>query len=343
MLSMSSNFILGIVFLALASSGAIFRKTYFEVPLNEIKKRKNLGDDNFKQLDKALVYGKALRTLLWLYLGLTTAASLTLLAMSLPVWFSIILLALIIYWLFSILPSTRVTGWDKQLTRLANPGFIWILKYTSSYLENVSNLVAKNYKSPKAIVFDDDDLMTLIKAQSRQLNNRIDSETLLSLERAMTFNKHKIKDIMTPAKRVKTLVEDDIIGPILINDIHESGQDFALVKTSSKGNLSGVLALKSLNIKSKGRVADLMDLDIYYLNENSSINVAIKAIYETRQNHFVVINENKKFVGVITIETILKELTGPLSSVKTQSYNDADKIANLYSTVSENQIVDLNE
>lgn len=329
-LNMSSNFILGLVFLCLAITGSVIKKVYFAVPLKEIKKRKALGDTSVNQLDKALSYGASLRGLIWFYLGLTAGVSLTLLAVSLPVWLSIIVDSAVLYFLFSRLPNTKISTSDQLLVRLVNPSILWLLRYLDPYIKKAYKPLSKPYEIKTYEIYDDEDLMNIIKTVSKQKDNRFDPETLLGLEKVLTFNRHRIKDVMTPAKRVKTLSETDIIGPILINEIHESGQDYALVKTDPKGSLSGTLALKDLGIRSEGKVSNFMNSTIYYLNQDSTLNTAVKAFFDTKQTMFVVISDTKKFVGIISIESLIKELTGSLDTISFDSYNDPEAVAGIF-------------
>ena len=86
-----TNYILAIILLMLALAGVVIRKTYFYIPPRELKRRAEKHDEVAAQLYRAVAYGNSLRSLLWLYIGLVSAASLIVLARQLPVWVSILI------------------------------------------------------------------------------------------------------------------------------------------------------------------------------------------------------------------------------------------------------------
>src|SRR5580698_3903182 len=98
-----ANIILGVVFLVLALFGMVLRKTYFSLPISELKRRAQKHDPDAAQLYRAAAYGDSLRGLLWLYVGLTSALSLILLARELPVWLGVLIIGPLLWIAFSLL------------------------------------------------------------------------------------------------------------------------------------------------------------------------------------------------------------------------------------------------
>ncbi len=83
-----TDFIWAITFLLLALAGMMVRKTYFYRPLRELKRQAERHDPAAARLYRAAAYGNSLRGLLWLYIGLTTAASIVLLSHVFNLWIS---------------------------------------------------------------------------------------------------------------------------------------------------------------------------------------------------------------------------------------------------------------
>ena len=83
---------LAITLLLLAVIGVVARKTYFYLPLRELKRQAEKRDPLATQLYRAAAYGNSLKALLWLYIGLTTAAGIIVLARELDVWVSILVI-----------------------------------------------------------------------------------------------------------------------------------------------------------------------------------------------------------------------------------------------------------
>lgn len=323
---MSTDFILGIVFFCLACMVIVIRKSYYELPLSELKKRRALGEEVPGELTDVLGYGPALRALLWLLLGLTLSVSITLLTRSVSLWVSIIIIGLILYFVFSYLPSTRVSRLDNMLRKTVSPGFNWILKRFAKYLNKVYEPLEKRYKTPATPIYDNQDLLSLLKDLSRRSDHRIAPELLLSLQRSFTFDNRSVGDLMTPAKKVKKMLEGDVIGPILINDLHESAEGIAVVRENAKGEITGMLSIRDLGIRSQGTVSTHMKRELFYINHDAPSLSVIKAFYETKSNFFIVL-DNNKFVGLISLDKVLKQLTGPLDTINKQDYTNPETIA----------------
>jgi CBS domain containing-hemolysin-like protein len=305
------NFILPSVLLLLALGGVVVRKTYYALPVRELKRRAAKHDKLATQLYRAVAYGNSLRGLLWLYIGLTSAASLVLLARLLPIWASLLIVGPLLWIAFSFIPASRTTRLGAGLTRLVTPLIAWLLNYLHPPLSRAADIVEGRYTVPDHTgLFERDDLLELIERQQRQPDSRLSDEELEIVKRALRFDEHKVRDIMTPRKRIKTVLADDTIGPILIDEVHKSGQDHVLVRESRKGDFVGTLAFKQLDLHSSGKVRDIMANTVYYLHENDSLGQALHAFFVTNRSMFVVVNNFEECVGVLTIESVLQQLLG---------------------------------
>src|SRR5947208_1342595 len=123
------NFIIATVLLLLALAGIVVRKTYYSLPAHELKRQAEKNDQLATQLSRAVAYGSSLRTLLWLYIGLTTAASIIILARLMPVWLSLLVVGPLLWAAFSWLPASRVGSFGTRLTVMVTPAIVWILNY----------------------------------------------------------------------------------------------------------------------------------------------------------------------------------------------------------------------
>ncbi|HEY5442325.1 MAG TPA: CBS domain-containing protein [Candidatus Saccharimonadales bacterium] len=322
-----SNLTAAIVLLLLALLGVAARKTYFAVPPRELKRRAAKREQPAAQLYRAVAYGSSLRTLLWLYIGLTSAASLVLLARFLPVWVSLLIVGPLLWIAFSLLPATRTTKLGTRATLLMTPPIVWLLNYLHPTLSRGATIAERRYAPSHTGIFERDDLLGLIEQQQQQADNRLSDEKLEIIKRALTFDDRKVGDVMTPRKRIKVILADDTIGPILIDEVHKSGQDFALVRESRKGDFVGSLAFRQLNLSSTGKVRGAMRSTVYYLHEDDSLGQALHAFFLTNYPVFVVINSAEDYVGTLTITDVLKQLLGHIPGDNFDQYADLAAVA----------------
>lgn len=322
------NTIWAIVFLILALAGVVLRKTYHAVPERELKRRA-VHDPSAARLYRAVAYGNSLSSLLWLYIGLTSAASFVLFARSLSVWVSLLIIGPVLWIVFSLLPATRVTKIGQGLAWVVTPPIAWLLNYLHPLLGRGADLVEQRYTAPAHTgLFERDDLLRLIEQQQKQADNRLTAEELEITKQVLTFNEHTVGDIVISRKKIKTVLADDTIGPILIDEMHKSSQDFVLVRDKKGGIVIGSLAFKQLSLDSHGKVRDLMDSTVYYLHEADTLSEALHAFYTTNSSLFVVTNSSEEFVGIITIQTLVKQLLGHVPGEDFDQYTDPTAVAN---------------
>lgn len=331
-----TNLIFGVVFLILALFGLVLRKTYFALPLSELKRRARKHDAVAAQLYRAAAYGNSLRSLLWLYVGLTSAISLILIARILPVWLSVVIVGPLLWIIFSLLPATRTTKFGTGLTRLVTPFIASLLNMLHPLLDKGARFVENRYVAPKHTgLFERDDLLQLIRDQRNQIDSRINEEELDIMERTLNFPNYRVSDILTTRSHVKTILASDVIGPVLIDELHKNNQDYIPVRESKKGPFVGVLAFHKLNLKSSGQVQDSMEPTVYYLHENDTLSEALHAFFVTNHPLFVVVNSFEEYVGVVTIEDILHKLLGHIPGDDFDQYNDSAAVAARHAQVEE--------
>jgi CBS domain containing-hemolysin-like protein len=323
-----TNILLACLFLILALAGVVMRKTYFRIPAKELKRRAEKHDPHAEQLYRAVAYGSSLRALLWLYIGLTSAASISLFAQNLSVLVSLLVVGPVLWAAFSLLPATRVTKYGRGLTEFVTPCIAWLLNYLHPLLSGGSGFVQKRYViADHTRLYDKDDLLDLIERQHWQEDSRLSDEEVEIIKRAIQFPDRKVSEALTPSKSVKSVLADETLGPVLINELHESGQDFVLVQKEKKGDFVGALNIRKLGIHTSGKVKDFMHHNIYYLHEDDTLSDGLHAFFVTNHPVFVVINSHEEHVGIITIESVLKKLLGHVPGDDFDQYSDPVAVA----------------
>lgn len=323
-----NDYILALIFLLLAIGGIVVRKTYYYIPLHELKRRAERDEPLARRLYPAAAYGSSLRVLLWLYIGLMSAASIILLARSLPIWASLLIVGPLLWIAFSWLPATPVTKTGARLTLMVTPIIVWLLNYLHPLLGRSSDVIQKHtVPTPHTGLFERSDLVDLIEQQQRQTDSRLSDHELEIARRALNFGEYKVSDVLIPRKAVKTVLAGDTIGPVLIDELHKSKQGYALVRDTPKGDFVGTLAFKLLGLHSSGQVKNTMTKDIFYVHENDPLAQALHAFFTTHQPLFVVVNSSEEYVGIITVEGILRQLLGDVPGDGNDDHHDIVAIA----------------
>jgi CBS domain containing-hemolysin-like protein len=316
-----------IIFLVLALGGVVLRKTYFYLPLHELKRQALKHDKVAERLYRAAAFDNSLRGLLWLYIGVTGAASLVLLARVLPIWVSLLIVGPLLWAVFSLIPASRLTTLGTSLTMVVTPFIAWLLNYLHPLLNRGADLLGRRYvRGAHTRLFEREDLLELIRQQQEQPDNRVADEELEIARRALSFDDYKVSDLLTPRKQVKSIQADDTIGPILIDEVHKSDGS-VLVRDSKKGPVIGSLQASQLSLDSKGKVRDNMDDTVYYLHENDRLSEALHAFFVTNHPLFVVVDSFEEYVGIITIENVIKHLLGHKPGSDFDQYSNLEAVA----------------
>lgn len=324
------NLTFAIILLVLAIGGVVARKTYYYLPAAELKRRAGRKDPLAEKLYPAVAYGSSLRALLWIFIGLSSAGGFVLLARSGNPWASFLVVILVLWTAFYWLPASRVTRVGARLTSLVTPAIVRLLNYVHPLLSRVAGLAERRYTAPEHTgLYERDDFLKLIEQQQWQKDSRISPEELEIAKRALNFEDHKVADILVPRKQIKTILASDTIGPILIDELHKSGQDYVLVrdKDKSKGMVVGTLEFKKLGLGSAGKVRDHMSANIYYIHENDSLGDALHAFFVTNHSLFIVVNSSEEYVGIISIEDIIKQLLGHIPGDDFEQFSNMEAVA----------------
>lgn len=321
------SFIFALLFLAIAIGTVIVRKTYYAVPLKELKRQAKARNMPAAVLYDAVAYGASLRLLLWAVIGLSSAAGIILLARTAPFVVALVLVTAVLWAAFSWLPASRVSGPGTKMTVAITPSVVWILRTAYPLLRRVADRAEKKVKVHQHTgVFERDDLVALVQQQAEQDDSRLTIEELAIVQRALSFGDHLVRSVLTNRKQVQIIGTNDTVGPVLIDELHKTGAPFVLVQDEQK-ELVGVLVVARLGLHSGGLVRDHMVPRVYYIHESDSLREALHAFFVTNSPVLVVINSHEEYVGIITIESIVRQLLGHLPGEDFEQYADKSLVA----------------
>lgn len=318
-----------VIFLALAVTAVILRKAYDVVPAHELKRQAASGNDLARQLYRVVGYGLSLRVLLWAVLLITSAAGFVLLARVLPGWASIITVAITLWLAFSWLPSTRLTGPGTRLAKALSPVLGRILHYIDPVLRGTVAPFVRRYRPRHSGLYELQDLLNLLELQSSQPDSRITTEEISLIRQVLQFGDQKVRDVFRPRSKVKAIALTDAIGPVLLDELHASGQSsFPVKKTARSKEIVACLHLGDVGIHSTGEVQDYVSPGVVYIHESDSLADALHVFFQTKRQLAVVVNSFEEYVGVLTLEDILQTLLGhPAANEMLGSHDDLVSVA----------------
>ncbi len=315
--------------MTIALLAAVLRKTYYMVPVRELKRQAGAGNQIAKRLYGAVAYGTSLRVLLWVILVLSSASAFVVLATSLAPLLAILVVALVLWFAFSWLPDTRVSSWSMRVTQALTPTVVTVLHYTGPLLRVVAAPFQKHQVPQHSGLYELEDMLDLLDLQSKQPDSRITTEQIELIRNVLAFGNQKVRDVLRPRSQVKTVALNDAIGPVILDELHASGQTvFPVKKTPRSKDIVASLHIDDVGLHSTGKVEDYVARGVTYIHEGDSLTDALHVFYQTKRQLFVVINSFEEYVGVLTLEDILHTLAGrPAPDEQLGSHDDSASVA----------------
>lgn len=297
----------------------------------ELKRRaRGSHDKNASSIYKVAAYGQT--ALIYLWVTGTLAAALIFIMIIPRSWlWALIYLAILTYAVRVWQPKTT-KSWAWKLASLFAPVFAWKLNYLAPFLNKLIRKAPKGGQESR--VYEKDDMLEFLRTQVSQPDNRISESELKMAFNALTFGDKKVTDCMTPLRKVRMVSEDELVGPTLMDELHQTGfSRFPVAKTgtvkSSTPDIIGTLFLKDIILKEDGRVRDYMHKKTYFINEAQSLREALGAFLKTHTHLFVVVNNFEEIVGVLSIEDVLEQIIGEKIVDEFDRYDDLRAVAGL--------------
>lgn len=323
------EYIAAIILLGIALFAVSLRKTYNFFPARELKRQARSGDHDAAVLYRAVAYGGSLRLLLWLIIGIGLVLSFALLVQVAPVWLVGVAMVLVVWYAFAWAPHGRVTAIGAKFAVAVTPLVAFILYHAHRPLDWVSRTsYTRRPGSYHSGIFDRDDLIEFIETQKGMPGSRITNAELDIVLHALSFGEKTAASVMVPGRDVKTVNEQDTLGPILMDELYDSKYSRFPVIAEDGYTIVGTLYLRDLvNQREGGLIRDVMKPNVCYVHESQTLYQVLHAFLTTKHQLFVVVNSDEQYVGIVTIEDVLEQVIGHKIEDEFDAYDDKRAVA----------------
>lgn len=130
---------------------------------------------------------------------------------------------------------------------------------------------------------------------------------------ALGFSERKVQEIMTPRSVIVSINKDEFLGPLVLSEIHSNGHSRLPVTNQDINHVVGILHLRdllSLDNKSSETAEKMMEAKVFYIHQDDTLEHALAAFIKSRHHLFVVINDERETVGLLSLEDVLEALLG---------------------------------
>lgn len=318
--------LLGCLF-ALSCFNVLLIRSFEYMSVRELKRQARSGNIKAARVYKVRgVYGVQLWVLLWGAIGLNTAATVLLLDSITTAWVAITLNIPILVLVHAVLPWSKRPRPSLNLASMMSPLIESILHLARPLLVVVTKLFGRWIDAePIGRVHSKEELIEILKHS--EMATRVSKDEVLIATSALTFGEVNIGKVMTPIGVVKTINEKDVLTPIMLDELHDSGFSRFPVKGNGDTFVGTLYFKDAVNMETSHTVKNIMRKSVFYVNEAAQLDQALKAFLKTQHHLFMVVNEYEDVVGVITIEDILEQIIGKKIVDEFDQYDDLRVVA----------------
>jgi len=130
---------------------------------------------------------------------------------------------------------------------------------------------------------------------------------------ALDFKDRVISDVMTPRNVIRTIDKDEFLGPLVLSELHDSGHSRLPVIAEDIDHIIGMLHVRdllSLDSKQSTTAEQKMEQKVFYIHQDDTLDHALAAFIKSRHHLFVVINDQRETVGLLSLEDVIENLIG---------------------------------
>lgn len=326
MTSLIIGLALGLVTVVLAALYA----SLHSIRRNELKRRARRGDAVAAILYKSVSYGAATKIVIGGLAVMFGYVALVLWIDSVGAWGTLVLcagFAVVIAYIVTTRGKLYLLG--LRFAVLFSPSVAWLVERLHGPLDGLATVMRKLLPiHVHSGLYEKEDLVTLLEHQKDQPDNRISQGELDLITHALTFGDQKVGEVLVPKRVVKMVAASDAVGPVLMDELHDSGHSRFPVYDDKRDNLVGVLYMHDLvAAKQSGVVRDIMRPKVAYVHEEFTLYQTLQAFIKTKQHLFIVVNSFEEFVGIITIEDVLERVIGKPIVDEFDTYDDLRAVA----------------
>jgi putative hemolysin len=180
-------------------------------------------------------------------------------------------------------------------------------KYTRGFLRLVRN--AAPDMTDKRQLDSKEELQHLVAQSGTLLSG--DEKKLIS--HGLQFETLKVSEVMTPRGTIDSINKKELLGPLVLDDLHKTGHSRFPVIDGDMDHVVGTLHIQdlfTLDSRRSTTAEKAMEPRVFYIREDQSLQHALAAFVRTHHHLFIVINEFRETVGVVSLEDVIEALLG---------------------------------
>lgn len=130
------------------------------------------------------------------------------------------------------------------------------------------------------------------------------------LSNALRFKERTVKELMAPWEKVVTIADAELLGPLVLDDLHKSGHSlFPVTKGKAVVGILDISDHTDLHLKESPPVRGVMQ-HVEFISQTARASEALDTLLATKQQMLVVVDAEERLVGLITLKDVIRAITG---------------------------------
>jgi len=130
----------------------------------------------------------------------------------------------------------------------------------------------------------------------------------------LAFKDKVVSQIMTPRGVIDSVDKKELLGPLMLDSLHKTGHSRFPVIDGDLDHIVGILYIQDLLVVDSGKRSSTVEKTmlprVFYIREDQTLDHALAAFLRTHHHLFVVINEFRETVGLLSLEDTIEALMG---------------------------------
>ena len=146
-----------------------------------------------------------------------------------------------------------------------------------------------------------------------QSTNILTPEEKKLVVHSLSFGEQLVSSVMTPRGVIESINRTEFLGPLTLDELHRKGHSRLPVISGDIDHVIGILHLQSLlalDIKRSVTAEKAMEPRVFYIRQDQTLQHALAAFLRTHHHLFIVVNEFRETVGLLTLEDVIEALLG---------------------------------
>ena len=207
-------------------------------------------------------------------------------------------------------------------------------KYEYKFLQVIEKIhpvlrflrIPSSYQKDKFNINSKEELVHLVE----QSGDILSQEERYLLSHAMSFQQKPVKEVMTPKAAINSIDKKELLGPLVLDDLHKTGHSRFPVINRNIDHVVGILHVQDMLTLDKKRsvtAEKAMEVKVHYVNQDQTLDHALAAFLRTHHHLFIVVNELRETVGVLSLEDVIEALLGRKINDEFDTHEDLHQVA----------------